>query len=235
MATTYDPTSQRVRLPNGLRVPAASSAAARFARKTGTTVAAIASSPAPAPSAADLYRQNNGDVCVWLDSHAEGNDFAKSLLSWLDSHGTLTDNQAAAVRAKIQHAQAAKTATDVEMLRINEAISRAEAAGLDRIKLRLGEFAFKPAGLTSRNPGAVYVTDEGGEYLGKIIAGKLFALPAVTDEQRAAIARVAADPAAAAIAHGRETGRCACCGLKLTDPESVERGIGPICAEKFGF
>ena len=27
-------------------------------------------------------------------------------------------------------------------------------------------------------------------------------------------------------------GRCACCGKKLNDPESVQRGIGPVCWER---
>jgi hypothetical protein len=30
-------------------------------------------------------------------------------------------------------------------------------------------------------------------------------------------------------------GRCACCGRKLTTPESVARGIGPECASKLGM
>jgi hypothetical protein len=31
-------------------------------------------------------------------------------------------------------------------------------------------------------------------------------------------------------AYGRETGICAICGALLSDPASVERGIGPVCA-----
>lgn len=31
------------------------------------------------------------------------------------------------------------------------------------------------------------------------------------------------------------TGRCSCCGRELTDPTRVAMGIGPICAEKWGF
>lgn len=34
---------------------------------------------------------------------------------------------------------------------------------------------------------------------------------------------------------GRELGICPCCGSPLTDPESIARGIGPICAEKRGW
>jgi hypothetical protein len=28
---------------------------------------------------------------------------------------------------------------------------------------------------------------------------------------------------------------CGCCGLTLSNPESIARGIGPICAGKWGF
>lgn len=34
---------------------------------------------------------------------------------------------------------------------------------------------------------------------------------------------------------GRRTGTCSCCGRLLTNPESVELGIGPICREQWGF
>jgi hypothetical protein len=44
---------------------------------------------------------------------------------------------------------------------------------------------------------------------------------------------IEADPEAAAVLHGKASGRCAVCSRDLTDPESIERGIGPICAGKF--
>jgi Family of unknown function (DUF6011) len=46
---------------------------------------------------------------------------------------------------------------------------------------------------------------------------------------------IEADPEAAAAAHGKASGRCSVCSRDLTDPESIERGIGPICAGKFQF
>lgn len=42
-----------------------------------------------------------------------------------------------------------------------------------------------------------------------------------------------ADPLAAAMKYGKLSGRCCSCGRDLTDPESIERGIGPVCAQKF--
>ena len=33
----------------------------------------------------------------------------------------------------------------------------------------------------------------------------------------------------------RLTGACSCCGRELTNQVSIDRGIGPICAVKFGW
>jgi hypothetical protein len=44
---------------------------------------------------------------------------------------------------------------------------------------------------------------------------------------------VLADPKAASIAYGRELGVCGVCGRTLTDPESIAKGIGPICEGRF--
>jgi hypothetical protein len=41
------------------------------------------------------------------------------------------------------------------------------------------------------------------------------------------------NPLAAAMKFGKLSGRCCSCGRDLTDPESIERGIGPVCADKF--
>jgi hypothetical protein len=49
----------------------------------------------------------------------------------------------------------------------------------------------------------------------------------------AALLAIEADPEAAAVLHGKASGRCAVCSRDLTDPESIERGIGPICIGKF--
>lgn len=41
------------------------------------------------------------------------------------------------------------------------------------------------------------------------------------------------DPKAAAVLYGTELGVCGVCGKALTNPESREAGIGPVCATKF--
>lgn len=45
----------------------------------------------------------------------------------------------------------------------------------------------------------------------------------------------ARDPRAAAIAYGQRTGTCSCCGRELTRHSSIDAGIGPVCATKWGL
>lgn len=104
----------------------------------------------------------------------------------------------------------------------------------------------------SVNAGALYVVARKGEetfnfnrgfetaertYYGKVLAdgtyrptrdgeywGVVETLEAVAEGGLEYLARV-----------GRETGNCCFCGLELTDPESVTRGYGPVCASKNGL
>jgi hypothetical protein len=46
---------------------------------------------------------------------------------------------------------------------------------------------------------------------------------------------IAHDPAQAASNYGHQIGKCGICHRTLTDPESIERGIGPVCADKAGW
>jgi hypothetical protein len=50
-----------------------------------------------------------------------------------------------------------------------------------------------------------------------------------------ALGRIEDDPAGTIAAHGKATGSCGCCGRELTDPESIERGIGPVCITQAGW
>ena len=121
------------------------------------------------------------------------------------------------------------------------AFAKAKQAGIKWPKLRMGDFVFSPAGANSANAGAIYVKtqtgsgEEPGTYLGKVAGGRLFTSRECTPEQRDAIVAISADPAAAAVAYGKRFGRCSICNRDLSDAASVERGIGPICAEKYGF
>src|SRR5699024_4977500 len=74
-------------------------------------------------------------------------------------------------------------------------------------------------------------------------AGRTFVSVMASDEQhpvrgsaaRAVLAKIATDPAAASERYGREIGACGVCGKVLTNEDSREAGIGPVCREKQGW
>lgn len=175
--------------------------------------------PPPAPAAtAACARCNGGGKFMGRNGRPLG-----------DCYGC---NGTGRVRLARPAAPAAGPVVSDEALRA--AFDSAKASGLRRPRITLGDVVVKPAGASSSNPGALYVT-EGETYLGKIIAGRFQRSGACTPVQADRIAELVSDPKAAIEAYGHETGICAICGLTLTNPESIERGIGPICAERWGF
>lgn len=166
-------------------------------------------------------------------------DFAQSLLRQYDARGTLSERQydaAERMLAKVQASAARKAEpkVQVDVSRIETLLFTARMARLKHPKFRAEGLTFSLAGPTSRNAGAVYVK-AGDEYVGKVMDGRFHPVSSTPAGTAEAIVRVAQDPRGAAVAHGRLTGNCACCGRSLTDPKSVELGIGPICAENWGI
>lgn len=175
--------------------------------------------------------------------------FPAEIYAKLRQYGSLTDGQLAAVQKyvardgerQVANVARAEQAPEIAVLKIEEAFAKA-AKSLRAPKLHLDSFTIKHASASGKNPGALYVTDatktdaEGkAEYLGKIVGGKFLAVRSCGAERQAAVVAAAADPQAATIRYGRLTGCCGCCGRKLENAESVARGIGPICAEKYGW
>jgi hypothetical protein len=85
------------------------------------------------------------------------------------------------------------------------------------------------------NTGCLYVKTDGA-YMGKIDRSGVFRPAYGVDTAPVVEALRAAqeDPTAAAIAYGRETGTCSCCGRELTNADSIALGIGPICLDRLG-
>ena len=109
------------------------------------------------------------------------------------------------------------------------------ATGYKKPHLRAEGFILKMAPATGSNPGAVYVTHEAdGQYLGKIMRGNIMMI-ADHVPLTPIIKKIADNPQDAALRYGHRTGRCAVCGRPLDNKESVAAGIGPICAEKYGW
>lgn len=180
-------------------------------------------------------------------------DFPQAMLNALAKYGSLTDNQLAAVRkcmarnAQREEARALAAVAEAgvntvacDVFKLEAAFQRArdsaaqDREGLKFLHLRLDTFIFSPAGAHSRNPGAIYVKEE-GTYLGKVQDGRFKRSGDCGDDQERRIVVAASDPAAAAKLYGLRTGSCSICGRELTNRASIDLGIGPICAARWGF
>lgn len=174
------------------------------------------------------------EVFTWLEANRERSDFARSVYDYGSRKGYLSPGQTAAVLNSIerarQRAAAEANAPAIDTTRLEAVFQRALGNGLKKPALQVGEFRFNLAPSTGANPGAIYVKQDGA-YLGKMLRGQFIAR--ATGEVVTRVLTIAGDPEGEAIKHGKLTGRCAVCARPLSDPESVERGIGPICAQKF--
>ena len=189
----------------------------------------------------EAFRTENADVAQWLDTNTSF-EFAQSLKAQLSKKGTLSDGQVAAAhkciakKAEFKKAQVVREATAavVNVDKLTSAFENA-ASSLKWPKIRFIGFVISRASDTSRNPGALYVKADNDTYLGKIVAGRFITSRECTAEVEADVLRVLADPEASAVLFGKEVGACSCCGRELTNQVSIDRGIGPICAVKFGW
>ena len=192
------------------------------------------------------------DVRPYLAARAASWPFAGDLLGKLEKYGSLTDGQILAVQKAMARDEtrdaeraAAKAARDAAALVIDttgvdrlkaafdKAIAAAAEKGLRKYpRITINGVTISPAKPTSRNPGALYV--KGDDYLGKIDNGKFYPTRECTPELVAQVQAFMANPAEAAKVYGQTTGTCCICNATLRS-EWKFKGIGPICAEKFGF
>jgi hypothetical protein len=195
-----------------------------------------------------VWAEKYADAYAWMVAKSPTFDFASSMLEALNKFGSLTvkqfetverlrlrDIERDAARAAEKAAREAN-APAVDIAKLEEAFAAAISNGLKRPKVTLAGYKFSLAPASGRNAGALYVVRvEDDQYLGKIQGGKFTRVRECDDAAEAEIVEVAADPHNAAIAYGQRTGICACCGRELTNHESIELGIGPICRGKFGW
>jgi len=192
------------------------------------------------------WAASNEPEAAWIDANTSSNDFASSMRQAVIRWGSLTDRQLAAVRKwmvsaedrKAQQAVAELTAPAVDLPAVEQAFSNALARGIRNPKLTLAGFTLSPAKATSQNAGAIYVKQGrgfDGTYLGKVMGGRFLRANACNQETEQAVLLAMRDPQAAAIAYGKEFGKCAVCARDLTDSDSIARGIGPVCAERMGW
>lgn len=178
----------------------------------------------------------------WMRAPQGGHGFLADLWDKLHKYGFLTEGQLGAVQKRIaERAEKAQARAEadaqrpaVDVSRMSAALDKAHSSGLKRPFMLAGGFRFARAPDHGKNPGAIYVTIDGSEsYLGKLFGGKLFTSRECSAEQEQQVLGICADPLAAAVAYGKATGVCSCCGRELTNEESISLGIGPVCRRKY--
>lgn len=214
----------------------ANARAAKVQKKVGAEQASI-----------EAFKTAHPTEYAWMVESAPNFEFAANMLANIRQWGSLTEKQLAACTRSAEKRAATKQATEaaapaadtagIDRLKLafETAISNAAAKGLKMRtpKITIGGIVISPAKATSNNPGALYVKSA-GTYLGKIAGGKFFGAYECTAEQKQKVLAFVADPKAAAEAYGQTTGVCCICNATLIS-KWKHRGIGPVCAQKFGW
>jgi len=187
----------------------------------------------------EMSRNRTVEIAQRLRTVASWNDFARDLLSDMEHGRVVTANQLIAAERmmdKLDARKAASAPATVDLSRIRVMFEAAVASGHDRPIYRAEGLKITLAPATGRNAGCLYVVDlDRDEYQGKVEGDQFKRVGTASPLTLPALLRIAADPLKAAIDYGRLTGKCACCGRKLTNKISVELGIGPICRDNWGF
>ena len=172
---------------------------------------------------------------------ASGFEFAQSLLDSYRKYGELTERQTEAAENMLAKQQARQAKLDAQKVSVGELagiramFEKALESGLKRPKVIVGDLRISLAPANGNNAGYLYVKYE-HVYQGKISKEGLFSpVRDARDEVAGELAAIADAPEEALRAHGQHTGECGLCGRELTDPESIARGIGPVCADRYGF
>ena len=181
--------------------------------------------------------EDNKKIVFALKDIMSWNSFAKSLVDQVASKGSLSDKQlfaASAMLAKIKANKAERESnmTSVDVSRILAVLDKADPA-MKTPKIRVGDFVFSKPAPHSKNAGSVYIKQL-GEYIGKVTGGYYLPVGNVSKDTIAEIQEICKDPMESAVAYGRRTGNCAVCARELTVKESIDRGIGPVCADRLG-
>tara|TARA_R110000772_G_scaffold268452_1_gene395586 strand:+ start:25877 stop:26719 length:843 start_codon:yes stop_codon:yes gene_type:complete len=182
----------------------------------------------------------HAEVCSFLSDNASWSSFAASLESAIEKYGSLTEKQLASATSMMAKCNAKRAAKDaakptIDLLAINGLFKTAQDNGAKKPAIVVGLLRLSLAPSHGNNAGFIYVKDD-GEYAGKISGTGVFsAVRSARPEVTVELAELAENPSDAMVKHGRATGQCSCCGRKLTVQVSIDAGIGPICAENYGF
>jgi hypothetical protein len=194
----------------------------------------------------DAFAQQFEAEYNWMVESAPTFSFAHNMLEAVKSYGHLTERQLASVRKCVissadraiaraqEQAQRVESAPEVNLSALSDAFNSALSKGNKFPRLRLDSFVFTPAPAEGKNAGAIYIKED-GQYLGKVLGNKFLKVRECSEDQEKRIIEASVNPKESAIKYGRMLGACSVCGKTLKDPESIELGIGPICAGKMGW
>lgn len=177
--------------------------------------------------------------------------FPQNMLDALARWGMWTDAQLAAVQKCMARDAERKTANDakrsvaIDIGAIERAFATArerasrpgmEGVWLKPLKLRAHEMdlTFQAGSEGSQWEGMIFVK-HGDKKLGSVKDGVFKKRFECTDGESLAVLLACEDPGTAARAFGKAWRTCCVCGRTLLNDGSIEAGIGPICAENFGF
>lgn len=193
------------------------------------------------------WHHANHAVIAYISHRAQRSTFYAGMLEHIQAGNILSEGRMdcarkdmegeparlAALKAKSE-AETAHKSGAVDLVRIEQLFDTARGNGLKKPKFRAEGIEIAPAPAHGANAGALYVTGN-GDYLGKLVGGKFIARREAPADTLSKLQAIAADPLAVGVAYGKLTGKCCACGRELTDPVSVENGIGPICESNWGL
>ena len=184
------------------------------------------------------FEKENPGLIDALAEITSWNSFAASLVEQYNKRKTLSEKQtfaAVAMLAKIKQKQADRKSNmiSLDVSKIQAVLDKADVS-MKTPKIRVGDFVFSKPAPHSKNAGSVYIKQL-GEYIGKVTGGYYLPVGNVAEDTVTEIKEICKDPLESAVAYGRRTGNCAVCNRDLTRHDSIDRGIGPICAERLGL
>ena len=195
---------------------------------------------------------NDGDLIFdWIDSaidymkenidNGTANDFVQAMFKAYTAYGHLTKGQ---LRGLLNCIRGEVLAADKNANAVIEQITTGKEP-LDLRSLPSGSYAVDHGDETAFYKIDV-INDEKSKWNGwvfvnilasdtKIKCGSQRPGQTYQGTQENLLREILKDPMKAMSLFGHKIGRCGICGRTLTDAESIEMGIGPICAQKSGF
>lgn len=177
--------------------------------------------------------------------------FAVSLREGFAKYGSLTDGQVAAARKCIaqdaeRSAARVAAAPEINATKIEQAFAvareRAKRPGQQGtftkpLKLVANDVTvhFEAGQPDSKWDGFLFVKRPDDSKLGYVKDGKFFRKFDCSEIEEAAIQVCASEPQQAVLAYAKAWKACGICSRTLFNDESIARGIGPICAAKYGW